>query len=686
MRVDPIVGHGQVRAMRSSVLVTSLIALTLGCGDPSVAPDAAARTDGASRDGDSVDAPATPDAGPGLAVDAGADVTVALPTRSAVLHGSVTASDGTTPAVAWSVVTSVDATLAGPNTLTLTASGLVPGTYTFRLTATLASGASASDDVVVTVTSSGTTYFVATSGSDATGDGSRAHPWATLAHACGVVHGADDVIHVDAGDYTESAQCVLAPRVSIEGAGEGAGGTHIVLFDPPPPTGGRAYTGSIQLASVAGTEGSQSISNLWLDGRVGGTDVVHKAIMVHGRSHVLVRHVTFTHFLSDAANFLAIRASGVLVHDTGNELSSSTVTDCSDRGNEGGGVIIMGGQDGIVIRDNTFHQTGRAMGQNGNVIGGVPGHNRGWSYYRNVSTKPDYEGAQEGAGGRGWNFAIEVWDNEGGTEIWGNSFYGGGNAIDIGGSNDTHDGYDYSWYVHDNLFALDAPVPSPTGAIVPMGVQFEVPATDGIISHNHFVHLAHGVQIILTHTGNIATQRIAIHHNYFEGMGLSDGTVGGSMVDIVMTTGMLIGDIHIDHNTMISAEGLVGGTTIGLSRAALLLDNRNPVGTLGPIDFRNNVVLHVGQWGYITFNGSALITDVTSSHNILFDGAMSNDWYIHETTSLTPSTPTRSMSTQTGNLMVDPLLGADGHPMAGSPALGAGLDLGYGTTIGAFAD
>ena len=443
-----------------------------------------------------------------------------------------------------------------------------------------------------------------------------------------------------------------------------------------------AYSGSIQLTSAGGVDGSQSISNLWLDGRVGTTDVVHKAIMIRGRSNVLVRHVTFTHFLTSAACFLGISTGGVFaVHETGNEFSSSTTTDCSDRGTDGGGVIQMSGQDGLVMRDSTFNQFGRPMGQNGDVVFGIAGGNRGWSYYRNVSRKPDYDGAQVGAGGRGWNFVLEIWDNEGGTEIWGNTFRGGGDAIDIGGSNDTHDGYDYSWYVHDNLFALDAQVPAPVGAIVPMGVQFEVPATDGIVSHNHFVRLAHGVQIILSHTGNIATQRISIHHNYFEEMGLSDGSIGGAMVNIGLTTGTVIGDIHIDDNTMLSATA---SATTGQSRAALMLDNRNPTGTIGPIDFRDNIVEHVGTWGYITFNGSSAITGITSSHNMLFDNVMGNHDYTHVTTSLTPSTPTVTWAATPDDIVADPMLGADGHPLTGSPAIGAGIDVGYGTTIGAF--
>jgi K319L-like, PKD domain len=603
-----------------------------------------------------------------LSVDAGADVTIALPTRTVMLHGSATANDGTTPSLSWTQVSGTDATLAGTSNATLTVSGLVPGVYVLRLTATTPAGASASDDVQVTLTSSGQTYFVTTAGSDS-GDGSTAHPWATLAKACASVSGAGDVIHVAAGTYNETAQCVLAPQVSLEGEGDA---THVVVYD----TGDNVYAAGIQLASTTGgTDGSQSISKLWLD----GNDVAHNCILVRGRSHVLVRHVKFTNMLASALTLLPVGSWGQAppVYEQGNELSSSTSTDCSDR-TYGGGVILMGGQQGAIIRDNTFDQTGRPQGHNGNVMGAVFGHNKGWSYYRNVSTKPDYDGPMAADDSTGWNFALEVWANDGGAEIWGNTFNGGGNAIDVGGGDNSKGDYAYSWYVHDNVFQLDKQLSTtPTDTLAPMAVQFETPTSDAIVSNNRFVRLAHGIQIILSHTGDTVTQRIAIHNNVFEDMGFVDGSFGGTMVAIGLSQGTLIDSISIDNNTMLSG-------TNGHARAAVWLDNENPSGTISNIAVRDNIVENVSTWGYLTFNGDSSIVGVTSSHNILFQNADANAAYTHVTTSLTPSVPTVTGFAESGNLMMDPELGPDLHPLPGSPALGAGIDVGYGTTIGAY--
>ncbi|QNP51181.1 hypothetical protein H9L05_13895 [Hymenobacter qilianensis] len=96
---------------------------------------------------------------PAPVANAGADKTITLPTNSVVLTGSGT-DDGSIAGYSWSQVgtTPSTATLSGANTASLTASGLVAGTYTFALVVTDNLGkASAADQVVVTVNSTTTT-------------------------------------------------------------------------------------------------------------------------------------------------------------------------------------------------------------------------------------------------------------------------------------------------------------------------------------------------------------------------------------------------------------------------------------------------------------------------------------------------------------------------------------------------
>ncbi len=91
-------------------------------------------------------------------VNAGPNQSITLPTSSVALDGTVSDADGTIEGNIWTQI-------SGPNTATFsnaglvdqTASGLIAGTYTFRLTSTDNSGASSSDDVVITVNASGGT-------------------------------------------------------------------------------------------------------------------------------------------------------------------------------------------------------------------------------------------------------------------------------------------------------------------------------------------------------------------------------------------------------------------------------------------------------------------------------------------------------------------------------------------------
>jgi len=88
--------------------------------------------------------------------NAGTDKEVTLPASSVQLTGSGTDPDGNISAYAWSQVSGPStANIATANAATTNVSGLVQGSYTFRLTVTDNSNATATDDVVVTVLAPG---------------------------------------------------------------------------------------------------------------------------------------------------------------------------------------------------------------------------------------------------------------------------------------------------------------------------------------------------------------------------------------------------------------------------------------------------------------------------------------------------------------------------------------------------
>jgi hypothetical protein len=84
--------------------------------------------------------------------NAGNNITITLPTNSTTLTGSGSDPDGTIASYVWSRVSGPTTfTLGSANAATTTLTNLVQGTYTFRLTVTDNNGATATDDVTVTV-------------------------------------------------------------------------------------------------------------------------------------------------------------------------------------------------------------------------------------------------------------------------------------------------------------------------------------------------------------------------------------------------------------------------------------------------------------------------------------------------------------------------------------------------------
>ena len=87
--------------------------------------------------------------------DAGNNITLTLPTNSTPLNGSGTDPDGTIASYAWSRTGGTGTyTFSDANAAATTLSNLQAGVYTFRLTVTDNSGATATDDITVTVNAS----------------------------------------------------------------------------------------------------------------------------------------------------------------------------------------------------------------------------------------------------------------------------------------------------------------------------------------------------------------------------------------------------------------------------------------------------------------------------------------------------------------------------------------------------
>jgi len=84
--------------------------------------------------------------------NAGADQSITLPINSATFNGSGTDPDGTIASYSWSLVVGASVpTMTNASTANLSVTNLIAGSYTFRLTVTDNSAASATDDVTIVV-------------------------------------------------------------------------------------------------------------------------------------------------------------------------------------------------------------------------------------------------------------------------------------------------------------------------------------------------------------------------------------------------------------------------------------------------------------------------------------------------------------------------------------------------------
>jgi beta-glucanase (GH16 family) len=86
--------------------------------------------------------------------NAGADKNVTLPTSAVTINGTGIDSDGTIASYTWTRISGPNTpTVTGGNTANMTASGLIAGTYVYRLTVTDNGGLTGTDDVNVVVAS-----------------------------------------------------------------------------------------------------------------------------------------------------------------------------------------------------------------------------------------------------------------------------------------------------------------------------------------------------------------------------------------------------------------------------------------------------------------------------------------------------------------------------------------------------
>ncbi len=474
-----------------------------------------------------------------------------------------------------------------------------------------------------------TIWYIDPGGSDVSGDGSAGKPWASLYHACDTVNGAnftDDTIYVNAGTYTENTTCVLDEEVNLKGAGA----TSIITT-----TKNTDWWYILSLTSAEGTDGSQCISYLKFDGNSLTGSV---GILVQGRSNVVVHDLVIEDFVRVGIRFQATNNTGEepTTYSTGNEIYNCIITNCSRMlAGNGTGCLEIGGQDGMLIYNDTIIQTARAAGSNGYPIKYCDGgFNRGVKIYDNVLTKATYNGSGD------FDFSIEFWDCRGGMEIYDNTLSA---AIDIGGYITEKGSYDYAVYIHNNTIG-----PATLGTLEgTRGIILEGDWKGYIdIRYNHIKNVAKGISL----QASYALKTIAdvdIDYNLIENIGVATGgsSSKGWGIDWPQagTSNNTVSNINIRNNVVIAATTGAMSTMWGIAVPG--------VGTSSYVRIINNIVTNFDYacvFGTDWDDAGVTLDYLYIQNNCFYGNGNSNDprW------GGTPLAPTNY--TNSGNIEVDP--------------------------------
>ena len=319
-----------------------------------------------------------------------------------------------------------------------------------------------------------TTYYISPTGNDITGTGTITNPWKTLSKATATVTSLGDVIHVNSGTYPETNQSVLAVGVSIEGDGTSSlitstvGGASVTSFVP-----------TIMVTSNTVADGNQHISNLKMDGQMAAS----WAIWIGGRNNVSVYNCTIVNFFNfgvsytNSSDLWAVAPPAT--YRTGNTFHDNIVTNCAAYDGWGRGCLNIGGQQGMLVYNNTITQNSRPTGQNGWPIKYAnDGWTRGLKIYNNTLIKnlrilnsPD------------WSFCMEIFNGQG-TEIYGNTVQG---SMDFNFQGD-RGAYPYVVNIHDNISSIPA-----VGSGIQEAIIMEYSVDGMIVENNVFNNLSHPI-------------------------------------------------------------------------------------------------------------------------------------------------------------------------------------------------
>jgi hypothetical protein len=482
----------------------------------------------------------------------------------------------------------------------------------------------------LTSTAWAATYYVDPSGNDAN-SGTSTSPKKTVSAAAGLAK-SGDVVHVNAGSYTETSQINLVPGATLEGVGP----TSVIV------AGFAANPLIAMQSSTQGTDGlNQEVRSLKLDGN---TLTGVTAVGITRRSNVVVHDCTFVNFGQTGLtiNGGADDSSEPTTYATGIKVYNSTLTNCSVLMGAAwiSGSVYMRGLQGARIYNNTITETSRGSNSGGCIVF----FNNGWfkdlGIYGNTLTAiENYDSS---------HFAIELWNGKGQVEIYNNTITGNINLDTV--SKGT---YAYGLSVHNNLLKYDA-----QSTQFNKGICFDGNCSDIIISNNYIKNMHLGVYFYIR-TGSLKISNVQINYNIFDGIGKvgdsgrayycdsADGTSTFTNLKVMNNV------IYARYSTM---DVGIGFKSCGVW-SNFYAQNNIIVGSIGPA---------IKAWSGAT---GATLSNVYIQNN---------DYYANATNDFSNTLPATGVTNLNNKLGVNPLLvsSSDFHLQSTSPCIDAGINTG----------
>jgi len=516
------------------------------------------------------------------------------------------------------------------------------------------------------------TFYIDTAGVDSAGrNGSVGQEWATLSYAISRVSTFGDIIHVNAGTYPAiSTQMELDDGVSIEGAGRDVTTITLTYNSSSPCIKLETWNGWANKSTV----GHQHISGIkFVGSTTPGTPVGITAIKNNYRSYVEVYDCEFVDFVRSAVimngeqawngfsidnpyddregsdfEFLPFEDSFVVGNKIYNNIIHNSCGRITPGINDFSGAIEVSVNDGILVYDNYITATGRSSNNNGvpiKFISDGAGFNRNSKIYSNEL----YAGHMST---NYWQFAIEIWWDLGGTEIYDNYCEG---AIDLC---DSWDQYSAGWGMkcYNNNIGYSSNTTS-----LDRGILFEGTHIDTYVYNNHIHYVARGITANTTNS-SLATiwNGVYVYNNIIHHLsGLSWQTWGFLFDYSVVEQGGLWQNIYIQHNIFHASSTAPDPTAFGI-----MLPTANDFDS---VYIENNILINWERGAIYGNNARDQATNIFIRNNVIYDSYNSNDPYF------TSTFPTAGI-TYSGTVKQDPLFvsSSDFHLQSTSPAIGAG--------------